>query len=136
MKAAFRHQEGLTQFADRGHFLFKDHLPIIRVHALTPKRTLTPFLINGYPLTQPTGHTVLSNLQSNDMTKLMPKHRLPIGGVSALRGRTIGCDQLPETHSQIPISPRHAKGPNRKILFVGENLNVNRLLQRQSVFAT
>ena len=133
VQISFRRQKRRAEFAHGRQVFAQNHLPIFRIHRLAPGRVGLPLFVDRDAFAQPARHLVLRHLQRYDVTELMPENRLPIGRMSRLRGRTVGCDHWPEANAQVPGIPRHAEGAHTEIFLVWKNLHRRRLFEFNSI---
>ena len=134
MMIRFRGKESRAQFAQRREVLAQNHLPIQRVHLLSPCRVFLLFLENRNAFAQPPWHLVARERQGDHMTEFVPEDGVPIGRMAALRRRAICRDHFSEADPEVTRVPRHPERAHPEILRVRKNLDGHRRLQLETIF--
>lgn len=134
VEIAGRGEEGGAEFTDRGEVFAEDHFPVMGVHGLAPGGVGLEFFVDGDAFAEPTGHFVVSDLKSDDVTELVPEDGFPVGGVSALGGGAVGGDDGAEADTEEAGVIGDAEGSDAEIFLFGEDFDGGGFGEGEAVF--
>ena len=103
-------------------------MDVRRVWGFAPIGSMHPLLVNRNAFREPAGHSVVGQIQRDDVAVFVPKYRFPIVIDLERRGR-VGGDHLAKANSEEPLSTRESKRTDCEIPLFGKQFHDDRLFE-------